>query len=227
MATARVSAAILSSSGALTSVPTPKVKIRRLCGLDFMATSRMAASEVWPTVGRPSVRKRTIGNIPSVGLARRASIRASWMFVPPRAWMVFRYSSAFLAVSRSLMTGPVRERFDGVAEEDDVEGLAFIEAGDDLAGGLADLVDLLAPHAAGVVEDQRHFALDARAPLAGLLRGHPRQQQEVPALGPVRIGEERCRDAVGVEQVGDADRPRLVGGLRRHADGHDVVVGAD
>ena len=46
---------------------------------------RIAASEVCPTVASPSVMNRTIGSVPSAGGCRRASRRASWMFVPPRA----------------------------------------------------------------------------------------------------------------------------------------------
>ena len=58
------SAAIFSRSGAFTSTPTPKVNTRRLWGLDFITSSRMAISDVWPTVGSPSVRNRTTRRAP-------------------------------------------------------------------------------------------------------------------------------------------------------------------
>ena len=47
----------------------------------------------------------TIGNVPSAGAGRRASSRASWMFVPPRAVISSRNFRASRSVSRDFRTG--------------------------------------------------------------------------------------------------------------------------
>ena len=89
----------------LTSTPTPKVKIRRWCGFPFRASSRIAASDVCPTVGNPSVMNKTIGSVPSVGGCLRASSRASWILVPPLAVIPLRNSVALWIVAGDLRTG--------------------------------------------------------------------------------------------------------------------------
>ena len=76
-----------SSSGALTSFPTPNVKMRGAAvprvSASASTTAAIAASERWPTVGRPSVRKSRIGSDPSATGCRSDSTSASCRFVPP------------------------------------------------------------------------------------------------------------------------------------------------
>ena len=104
---------------------------------------------------------RTIGSVPSAGGCRRASSRASWMLVPPRAVIASRNSVASFDRRSRLADRPVGERLDALVVEDDVERLAVVEAGEDLERGLADLGELLAAHAAGAVDDERDLAAEA------------------------------------------------------------------
>ena len=50
----------------------------------------------------------------------------------------------------------------GFVVDDDVEGFTWLKAGDDLHSGLADLLQLLAVHRAGTIEDECDFPFDLR-----------------------------------------------------------------
>jgi hypothetical protein len=95
--------------------------------------------------------------------------------------------------------GLLGEALHRVVVDDEVEPLPGPEAGDDLSRSRLGLFDLLAVHAARLVEHERELAAHSgRGPLLDRESG---EQQEVAAIVAGRIGKERCRDVVAAEQV--------------------------
>ena len=87
---------------------------------------------------------------------------------------------------------PLGERLDTLVVEDHVERLTVVKTGEYLEGGLANLRKLLAAHAAGTVDDQRHFTTEGRRFRLGRPWRQSGQEQEIsPADLRVGVGEQR------------------------------------
>ena len=78
---------------------------RRPCELAALAFSRIFTSDFSPTVASPSVMNSTSGSVPGAGLARSASINASFRFVPPFDAIAMMYWRARSALPLSFTTG--------------------------------------------------------------------------------------------------------------------------
>ena len=130
---------------------------------------------------------------------------------------------ASLMVSRDLRSGSVGERIDALVVEDDVEGLAIVETGEDLQGRLANLRELLPAHAAGAVDDERHLALQARRIGLGRPGRQAGQEQEVASadLG-VGVSEQRGRDIGSLAEERQTERTGLGPGVGSELDGRHV-----
>jgi len=106
-----------------------------------------------------------------------------------------------------------REELDRRAVVDDVEGLAWFEAADDLFRGLFDLFERAARHAAGTIDDERHFALESVG-VPGDARRDAGEQQEIAAAdGRIGVAEERGGDTVALQQRREAEGARLQAAL--------------
>jgi hypothetical protein len=100
--------------------------------------------------------------------------------------------------------------------------LAVVQRGEHLERGLADLVEFLAAHAAGAIDDERHLAPEQGAvgpvPVARRQAG---EQEEIAAADlRIGVGEQRRRDRAARAEEAETERARLasrpLGELRRH-----------
>jgi hypothetical protein len=161
--TARVASAIASSSGTFTSLPTPKQKTRRLCGLLVATSSRRSTSRVLPD-GRQAVGQEQHER--QRALERRRGQRLLQRIVQVRATHrphVLEPGPRRRERARVLLHGLRERHADVVAVVEQLDTLARCQAFEHLQRRSLGLLELAPCHAARAIEHERDLARQGRA----------------------------------------------------------------